>query len=146
MYTRLTTEGRSAVKVMAKVIGITAAITVGMGELAIAGRSLAAWWNQAAVSFPVQRVARPSYLSVTTPAPPPATIFHFQPIPAQQFYPVQTYAPVYIPPGPVWPGPVRMMTSGYRPGQNSQQRYFTYPTNFQSGFHPNPGPAAGSKK
>ena len=146
MYTSLTTEGRSAVKVMAKVIGITAAITVGVGELAVAGRSLAAWWNQAAVSVPVRQVAMPSYVSASVPAPPPATIFHFQPIPAQQSYPVQTYAPVYIPPSHVWPGPVRMMTSGYRPGQNSQQRYFTYPTNFQSGFHPNPGPAAGSKK
>jgi hypothetical protein len=146
MDTRLTTEGRSAVKVMAKVIGITAAISVGMGELAVAGRSLAAWWNQAAVSAPVRQVAMPSYVSAPMPAPPPATIFHFQGIPAQQSYPVQTYAPGYSPPGPVWPGPVRMMSSGYRPGQNSQQRYFTYPTNFQSGFHPNSGPAAGRKK
>jgi hypothetical protein len=98
MYTRLTTEGRSAVKVMAKVIGITAAITVGVGELAVAGRSLAAWWNQAAVSVPVRRVAMPSYVSAPMPAPPPATIFHFQPIPARNRIRFRRIPPCIFPP------------------------------------------------
>jgi hypothetical protein len=150
MYSRLTTEGRAVRWFACKVLAWGSAITLGTTGVVTAGESIgrpiAAWCHHVAFFSPSGTVvAAPLVYRSSYVAPSPAPVipqFHFQPLPAQQSYPVRTYPPTYISANRPGPGTVRMMTSGYRPRQSSQQRYFRYPTNFQSGYHPNSYPPA----
>ena len=157
MDTRLTPKGLSAFKIMAKVIGITAAISVGMNEIAAAARSLAAWCHSPTVVAPARlTAAAPVYYTPSVQYQPPVT-FQFQrrpvlpaaPVAVRPFEPVYTVEPFHLHPpeqngitwyvyGSPW---VRPNTGypcyqmfRYRPYPGYQQRYFTsmFPARRQS--------------
>jgi hypothetical protein len=134
MYTRLTTEGRTVVGFMCKVIVLGGAIALGTTGVVAAGESIgrpiATWWHGLTIFSPSHVVPAPLVYrsSLLVQSPTPATVqFHFQPMPVQQSYPVRTYAPERIVPAQVWLGPVRMMTSGFPANSQSgyQHRYFS---------------------
>jgi hypothetical protein len=96
MHTRLTTEGRGAVKIMAKFIGITAAIAFGVNEIIVAGHSFAAWCNNCAAASPARvAAASPVYYAPRVQNPTPATVwFHPQPVSPVAPVAVQALEPV----------------------------------------------------
>jgi hypothetical protein len=148
MYSRLTMEGRGVARLTAKVVGIAVAVAFGMGEISMAGRALGDWRRHVTAASPARSVAMPSYVSapMTTPQEiqTQSGTAQFQPIPAAEVQLTPTYNPPQIALPPV-SGRVRVTNSGHRPQQSSQRRYFRYPTNFQSGFHPNSSPIGGHR-
>jgi len=88
MDTRLTPEGRSAVKIVAKGMGYAAAVTVGMHIILAAGRSSAAWWNSSSAAAPGR---------MTTASP----VYYYPPLPYRAPLPVQPAPEAVLPAAPI---------------------------------------------